>query len=205
MKITFADLWRSSETIDRGPYAVVWLVGFALKHNLDRVVATLVFHRPWGLFNYWVPVRDVARVTALRTGDALFLSTMLGLALPFVWVGVALTTRRLRSANLPSSLALLFFVPFLNLLFLLLLCLVPARDPASTEHSGQWPRSSSFARIIPESVLGSAAISLVFPGWISDGVDRGKVADELWLGPVRCFAIRHGIRGGPHLRSPPVA
>ena len=64
MKITFADLWRSGGTIDRGPYALVGLIGFALKHNLDRLVATFVFHRPWGLFNYWVPVRDVARITA---------------------------------------------------------------------------------------------------------------------------------------------
>ena len=162
MKITFADLWHSSGTIDRETYAVVGLAGFALKHNLDRLVATLVFHRPWGLFNYWVPLRDVARITALRSGDALFLATMLALALPFVWVGVALTTRRLRSAKLPSSLVLLFFVPFLNLGFLLLLCLVPARNPATGEQAAQWPKSSSFARIIPESVLGSAAISLVF-------------------------------------------
>jgi uncharacterized membrane protein YhaH (DUF805 family) len=162
MKITFADLWRSSGTIDRGPYAVVGLLGFALKHNLDRLVATLVFHRPWGLFNYWVPMRDVARITALRSGDAAFLETMVALALPFVWVGVALTTRRLRSANLPSPLVLLFFVPFLNLLFLLFLCLVPARNPATKEGAAEWAKSSSFARIIPENVLGSAAISLLF-------------------------------------------
>jgi uncharacterized membrane protein YhaH (DUF805 family) len=159
MKITFADLWRSSGTIDRGAYALVGLAGFALKHNLDRLVATYVFHRPWGLFNYWVPLRDVSRITALRGGDAAFLATMVVLALPFIWVGVALTTRRLRSANLPSSLVLLFFVPFLNLLFLLLLCLVPARNSATTERESEW--GSSFARIIPESVLGSAAITLL--------------------------------------------
>src|SRR5229473_1744641 len=122
MKITFAELWRSSGTIDRGPYALVGLIGFALKHNLDRLVATYVFHRPWGLFNYWVPLRDV-RITALRSGDAAFLVTMVALALPFIWVGVTLTTKRLRSTNLPSALVLLFFVPFANLLFFLCLCL----------------------------------------------------------------------------------
>ncbi len=162
MKITFAELWRSSGTIDRGPYALVGLIGFTLKHNLDRLVATYVFHRPWGLFNYWVPVRDVARITALHSGDARFLETMIVLALPFIWVGVALTTKRLRSANLPSPLVLLFFVPFLNLLFFLLLCLVPARNLATTELRTEWPKGSAFARIIPESVLGSAAISLLF-------------------------------------------
>jgi uncharacterized membrane protein YhaH (DUF805 family) len=161
MKITFADLWRSSGTVDRGTYAVVGLVGFALKHNLDRLVATSVFHRPWGLFNYWVPLRDVARITALSSGDAMFLETMVVLALPFVWIGVALTLKRLRSANLPSQLVLLFFVPFLNLLFFLLLCLIPARNSTVSEGQKDRQRGSPFARIVPDSVLGSAAISLL--------------------------------------------
>jgi uncharacterized membrane protein YhaH (DUF805 family) len=161
MKIKFADLWRSSGTVDRGTYALVGLVGFALKHNLDRLVATSVFHRPWGLFNYWVPLRDVARITALRSGDAIFLETMVVLALPFVWIGVALTLKRLRSANLPSQLVLLFFVPFLNLLFFLLLCLIPARNSTVSEGQKDRQRGSPFARIVPDSVLGSAAISLL--------------------------------------------
>ena len=161
MKIKFADLWRSSGTVDRGTYAVVGLVGFALKHNLDRLVATSVFHRPWGLFNYWVPLRDVARITALRSGDAMFLETMVVLALPFVWVGVALTLKRLRSANLPSQLVLLFFVPFLNLLFFLLLCLMPARNSTVTERQSDRQKGSPLVRIVPDNVLGSAAISLL--------------------------------------------
>jgi hypothetical protein len=161
MKIKFADLWRSSGTVDRGTYALVGLVGFALKHNLDRFVATSVFHRPWGLFNYWVPLRDVARITALRRDDAKFLETMVVLALPFVWVGVALTLKRLRSANLPSQLVLLFFVPFLNLLFFLLLCLMPARNSTVTERQSDRQKGSPFVRIVPDNVLGSAAISLL--------------------------------------------
>src|SRR5271166_522401 len=45
MKITFRDLWQSSGTIDRGAYALAGLLGFALKHNLDRFVAGYGFHR----------------------------------------------------------------------------------------------------------------------------------------------------------------
>jgi len=161
MKIIFADLWRPGGTIDRGPYALVGLIGFALKHNLDRLVAALVFHRPWTLFNYWVPVRDAARITALRHGDAVFLGTMLVLALPFVWVGVSLTTKRLRSANLPSALVILFFVPFLNLLSFLFLCLIPARNSDVGAQQTPGPKSTFFARVIPGSALGSAAFSLL--------------------------------------------
>ena len=160
MKIRFGDLWRSGGTIDRGTYALVGVLGFALKHNLDRFVAGYWFHRPWALFNYWVPVRDVARITDLRGSEAAFLGTMVAMSLPFIWVGVVLTLKRLRSAGLSSQLVALFFVPFLNLLFLLMLCLVPERDLSPAAQPAQ-RRQTSLARFVPESTLGSAAVSLL--------------------------------------------
>ncbi|HLV87533.1 MAG TPA: hypothetical protein VKV39_11185 [Candidatus Sulfotelmatobacter sp.] len=158
MKTSFADLWRPQGTIDRGPYALIGIFGFALKHNLDRVVASYAFHRPWDLFNYWVPVRDVVRITSLGGDEARFLATMVAMALPFIWVGVTLTIKRLRSAGLSPQLALLFFVPFLNLLFFLILCLVPA------SHAPDRPgtrREPALVRALPEGALGSAAVSLM--------------------------------------------
>jgi hypothetical protein len=161
MKIAFAELWRPTGTVDRGTYALVGVLGFALKHNLDRLIATYVFCRPWGFFNYWVPVRDVVRITALSRQDALFLATMLTFSLPFIWVGVTMTQKRLRSANLPSQLLLLFFVPVLNLLFFLFLCLAPERASA-TQHRAPHERTKSrLVQHLPESALGSAAVSLL--------------------------------------------
>ena len=177
MKIAFADLWPSGGTMDRGPYVLAGLIGFALKHNLDRLVATLVFHRPWGLFNYWVPVRDVPRITALGGTDAVFLATMVALALPFIWVGVTLTAKRLRSADFPPALVLLFFVPFLNLLFFLFLSLVPARTSALPSQKSGLPRRSSLERAIPESALGSAALSLLFT--VPAGLGMAVVGEDL--------------------------
>ena len=133
MKMTFGDFWRSEGMIGRGMYAVVGLLGFAIKHNLDRFVASFGFHRPWGLFNYWVPVRDVARITALDSDEARFLATMVALSLPFIWVGVVLTIKRLRSAGLSTQLVALFFLPVLNLFFFLVLCLLPERDLSAAE------------------------------------------------------------------------
>jgi hypothetical protein len=159
-KISIRDLWRSSGTIDRATYALVGVLGFALKHNLDRFVAGYWFHRPWTLFNYWVPVRDVARITDLRGSEAAFLGTMVAMSLPFIWVGVVLTLKRLRSAGLSSQLVALFFVPFLNLLFFLVLCLLPERDLPAEARPAQ-RRQSSLARFVPESALGSAAVSLL--------------------------------------------
>src|SRR5215813_10343965 len=159
MKITSANLLRPTGTIVLGPYALVGVVGFALKHNLDRLVATFGFHRPWGVFNYWAPVRDAAGITALTKDDIIFLGTMLALALPFIWVGVVLTLKRLRSARLPAPLVALFFVPFLNLVFFLLLCLWPKHDAEQSEP--EKPSGWSLARIVPESRLGSAALAVL--------------------------------------------
>jgi hypothetical protein len=159
MRITFADLWRSTGSIDRGTYVLVGAIGFALKHNLDRFVASYVFHRNWGLFNYWVPMRNIGRVTELAPNDARFLAAMLATALPFIWVGVVMTQKRLRSAGLPIQLVTLFFVPFLNLLFFLALCLAPEREGLAANDRDREP---ILARIVPESAWGSAAFSFVF-------------------------------------------
>src|SRR5262249_50984556 len=126
MKTRFTDLWRWHGTIDRGPYAVIGLVGFAIKHNLDRIIATAVFHRKWSLFNYWIPLGQAVRIAPLSHQDSVFLATMLVLALPFIWVGVVLTLRRLRSAGLPLWLVAFFFLPMVNLVFFLVLCILPS-------------------------------------------------------------------------------
>lgn len=159
MRAKFSELFTLTGTIGRGTYAVIGLFGFAIKHNLDRFVATFFFHRPWDLFNYWIPVRDVARITLLGGPEARFLATMVALALPFIWIGIVLTVKRLRSAGLPPQLVFLFFIPFLNLLFFLVLCLVPERQrsPANLRSPGE----PFFSRMIPASAFGSAAVSLI--------------------------------------------
>jgi hypothetical protein len=64
MKIKLRHLWHLDGTIDRGTYAMVGVIGFALKHNLDRMVASFIFHRPWGFFNYWDPLGTSAESRA---------------------------------------------------------------------------------------------------------------------------------------------
>ena len=86
---------------------------------------------------------------------------MVALALPFIWVGIVLTMKRLRGAGLPAQLVALFFIPFLNLLFFLVLCLLPEADGAPAEAKATPPRDSRLARLFPASALGSAAISLL--------------------------------------------
>jgi uncharacterized membrane protein YhaH (DUF805 family) len=157
----FTDLWSSQGTIDRGPYALVGLVGFAVKHNLDRALASFVFHRKWGLFNYWIPLDRAVRVTSLDQADRTFLLSMLMLSLPFIWVGVVLTMRRLRAAGLPAWLVVMFFTPYLNLLFFIILCIYPSRRDGGGQQSLRIGGNRALKRIIPESNWGSAAMALL--------------------------------------------
>ena len=158
MSFSARQMFRPTGSVGRSPYALVGLLGFALKHNIDRILATLVFHRPWDLFNYWIPARDVTQITQLPREEAEFLIIMVLLALPFIWIGVVLTIQRLRSARLPPQLVALFFAPFVNLAFFLVLCLIPERDAPVKPVT---PQSSLLTRLLPASGLGSAAISLL--------------------------------------------
>ena len=154
-------LLRPSGTINRGPYALIGILGFALKHNLDRLVAHYGFHRPWDLFNYWVPLQDAVRITQLSGDEAKFLATMVALALPFIWIGVVLTMKRLRSIGWPVPLVALFFLPSLNLLFFLVLCLIPPQEPERPRGARDLPKARGLARVVPASAVGSAAVSLL--------------------------------------------
>lgn len=151
MKLHAADLWRWDGTLDRGPYAVLGLLLTALKYNLDRLLMASAYGDAWRWSLYWAPgdtftrlLHDPAAATVRWT---LFLS-----CLPFLWAGVVLSLRRLRSAGLPLWPVAFFCVPLLNLLFFAVLCVLPARDAA--------PRSSYLSRIIPKSYWGGAAFAM---------------------------------------------
>ena len=158
----FSELWRWQGTIERGPYALIGVVGFALKHSLDRLLATWWFDRPWGIFNYWIPLPKAIRFLSLPEKEAVFLATMVALSLPFIWVGVGLTLRRLRSAGLPTWLILFFFAPFVNVLFLIMMAVLPPRTLESSRPEGNPLRSWPWlARVIPDHAVGSAALGVL--------------------------------------------
>ncbi|MGE5326177.1 MAG: hypothetical protein ACM3NO_04005, partial [Deltaproteobacteria bacterium] len=159
MKIRLSDLWRWEGTIDRGPYALIGVAGFLIKHNLDRFVATLVFHRPWGLFNYWISPVAAIHITNLSRSDSEWLAAMLAMSLPFIWVGIALTLRRLRAVGLPAGLVVLFFAPVLNLAFFTILSVLPSKPSVDSRPSTGGSRiRESLDRLIPRSAFGSAAM-----------------------------------------------
>jgi hypothetical protein len=161
MSLRSSDLWTWQGKINRVPYALVGLIGFAIKHNLDRLLAWR-FGRPWGFFNYWIPLDVAARISQLSPAESRFLATMVAMSIPFIWIGLVLTLKRLRSAGLASWLAILFFVPVVNIFMCLLLCLWPPREASDFARMPASRNTQTWLdRLIPKSAVGSALMAVL--------------------------------------------
>jgi hypothetical protein len=171
VQMKFRDLWTWNGTLDRATYAVIGLIGFSIKHNLDRFVATAAFGRPWSLFNYWIPLGKAITITTLSPADARFLLTMVALSIPFIWIGVVSTLKRIRDTGLPMGCVALFFVPFANLAFFLLFCLIPSKTQnISATRQPTQRKESGLGKWIPHSRAGSAGLAALFTGLIGGAI-----------------------------------
>lgn len=192
------DLWTVEGEIGREPYLFLGFTLMALKYNLERLVAGVLYHRSWSVLAHYLhaPSLDPAAPQALS--DSRFYATMVALSLPFLWTGVALTVRRLRSAGLPTALVALFFAPFLNLIFFLLMAALPAAA-ARPEDSPRF-----LDRLIPRSPYGSAALVVVAGGivalalaFLSTKLLRGY-GNGLFVGLPFCLGLAAALVHGYH-------
>ncbi|HSU18464.1 MAG TPA: DUF805 domain-containing protein [Acidobacteriaceae bacterium] len=112
--------------VSRVPYCVTGVVLLVLKYAIDQSVAAR-FHEPWKIWSYFVPPSNLSVFGFGARQPNLHLE-LWAIAIPFFWIGIALTLRRLRDAGMRLGLVFLFFVPVANLFFFLYLCLVPSSD-----------------------------------------------------------------------------
>src|SRR5579862_5189735 len=128
--IKIPNLWTPRGEVDRPTYFLTGLALMAVKYALDCTVARYGFHRAWPIANY-ISFGTVFHVEGAPAGNISFYITMLALALPFIWIGTAMTMRRLRDCGLPLALALFFMMRPLNWLLIALLTFLPSRSEAS--------------------------------------------------------------------------
>lgn len=157
MSLKPSDFWTWRGEVGRGKYALLGIFLFAIKYNLDRVVALRYGYR-WSVFNYWE--FDDRGINQLPFERAQFFAVLVLAALPFVWAGVVLTLRRLRDAGLPLWLVISFFLPFINLFFFLLLTIMPS-STSPPDRRGISSLRRALLRIVPESEVGSAAMGIL--------------------------------------------
>jgi uncharacterized membrane protein YhaH (DUF805 family) len=149
------DVFSLVGRIGRARYLASGFILLAIKHNFDRILAAS-FGYPWSPLNYWV-FDTPGGIAALNPVDTGFYCALLLLAMPFLWMGCALTMRRLRDADLPLWLVMLFFIPFLNVIFFIILAAIPSR-----RRLDETPRQGSrIGRVIPQGGFGSAVFGIV--------------------------------------------
>jgi uncharacterized membrane protein YhaH (DUF805 family) len=152
------DLFGFQGRVSRPTYAVVGILGVLVKHNLDRLIATKFLHVPWGISNYFTPFGNWSRnfpPSALQVNFLLILGVT---AIPFIWLGLAMTVKRLRDTGLDVWLSVFFFVPVVNVLFFLLLCILPSRETKEKARTGD---DGYVSLLLPKSKWGSATFSAI--------------------------------------------
>jgi uncharacterized membrane protein YhaH (DUF805 family) len=120
-------LFGLSGRVSRGTYALAGFGLVLLKLVAEAALIRLVTGNWLQLLDHVNPLFSV-RQRALAEADWLLVPLVLW-TLPFLWIGVTMTVRRLVDAELPAALAVLFFVPGINYLLMLALCLLPSRGP----------------------------------------------------------------------------
>src|SRR4051794_20160455 len=121
--------WRWGGRISGERFLLTGIVLFIVKFALDLLISSMVFHRSRGWPDIIAPVTSLPSLSPAR-GDIAFYSAMLLLTVPFAIVGILLTLNRLRDADLPRWLIVLFFVPVVNVLYFVVLACVPSRADA---------------------------------------------------------------------------
>jgi uncharacterized membrane protein YhaH (DUF805 family) len=156
--MSFSTLARNLDPVGRTTRRTYAQWGFGLgvvKILLDRIIAYLMGANYWGWFSYWDAVNASGGENAARSWEVFV--TLLAVAVPFVVVGVLLTLRRLRDVGASPWLVLCFFVPAVNLVTFVILCLLPSRDVPPVEA----PRGGPLGWLVRALALRSRAMSAV--------------------------------------------
>jgi len=159
MATTFVSLWRWDGKVNRGTYALIGIFGLAIKHNLDRFIAYKFGFR-WGISTYFDPLDRAVQFSPFSASEKEFLAILLITALPFIWIGITMSVKRLRDQDQPLWLTLLFFAPIINLLFFGVLTALPSRQADSPSSVGGG-RASSLSPYWPTTRTGSAAVAVL--------------------------------------------
>jgi uncharacterized membrane protein YhaH (DUF805 family) len=124
--ITLNYLFTFQGRVTRRRYLLLGAFFLVLKFVIDSAVAAHFGH-PWHIWNYVIPPPDIT-LFGLAGPQRRFYLVLWAIAVPFFWIGISLTVRRLRDAAMRLGWLFLFFVPGANFTLFLYLSLAPGRS-----------------------------------------------------------------------------
>lgn len=131
-------LFGLTGSVDRKQYLIAGFSLAALKFAIDSVVLYVTNGTFWDPLVYLSPLLS-QRVEFMRPAPEEVLWMMVFYALPFAWVGLAMSVRRAASAGLSPWLGVGFLVPGLNFLIIALLSAMPSKTTWSLETDEKLP------------------------------------------------------------------
>jgi Polyketide cyclase / dehydrase and lipid transport len=143
------------DPVDRGTYVRHGFGLTALKYAIDALLIGRFARIFWTPLDYLNPLLS-ARLALLRDGPSWLPPVLIALALPFLWIGVSMSMRRAVDAGRSPWLALLFFLPGVNFLLMLGLCL-PASAGGSPQPAPRAAARADSAERFRSAMLGVAA------------------------------------------------
>ena len=169
MKLCWRDLWiwpNKSDEIDSAEYLIYGFILFSLKYNLDRLLATFILKEP--LYDSIGLLFRLGDFFSSNTTSA-FACYRLALiisSLPFLYIAIVITLKRLYSVGLKWYWIVPFFAPFVNLILFLVVGLLPAVNspPDNIQRSKILSR---FNTVIPRGMLASTAFSTLLTSIIA--------------------------------------
>ena len=137
--------------VSRRQYLTHGTALMAVKYLSDALLIWVLAGRLWTPWDYLTTGADFAHSKlALAPGVLL---PLLGIwTLPFLWIGLTMTLRRVLDAGWSAWIALLFFVPIANYALMAVLCVLPPR-PTRAAASLSPPRNGK----LPSALLSIAA------------------------------------------------
>ena len=126
-------------SVNRRTYLVNGLLLMFIKYAVDAVLALLAtgdrFLDPISYLHPLVGYRYEALMEtglSAQTDATWWMLATITWSLPFIWIGVSMSARRALDAGMSVWLSLLFFLPLVNLLLIVMLCIQPSAPPRVT-------------------------------------------------------------------------
>ncbi len=158
-------LWFGvSRRVDRAAYAASGFVLMLVKYGAEALVVwsfTSSLFAPWDFLN---PVLSV-RVELLRPAPEWVGWALFTWSLPFLWIAISMSVRRVADAGGSPWCGLIVLVPVFNLVFMLVMCLVPPKPgkqwSAPSTESRDDDRAKSAVMAVGASLIIGAVMLLV--------------------------------------------
>ncbi len=161
---TLRTLFMLSGSVSRSRFLVTGLVLAALKYSVDAGSYWYMTGKVWKLSTYLDPI-FAERISGVDRIPTAYLAFLVVWALPFLWIGVAMSARRAREAGYSQWVSLGFLLPYVSYLTILVLIFSPARPPQpALDSNDELSFRSALGGLGLTVVLGTALIAALTEG-----------------------------------------